>query len=147
MTQSFDQWFTTYRPSLDTSAIEAEFIYEAGAQSKQAEIDSINRDLNHAFATVEIQEAEIDELHKANINLLKTKQSALREVDELRKQLDLINQYTAAQGESIKICNGERLKLRKRIEKTDSLIMSFGDSIDVPLRNSLIDAIRGLEDL
>lgn len=37
--------------------------------------------------------------------------------------------------------------LRKRIEKTDSLIMSFGYSIDVPLRNSLIDAIRGLEDL
>lgn len=37
--------------------------------------------------------------------------------------------------------------LQKRIDKTDSLIMSFGDSIDVPLRNSLIDSIRGLEDL
>lgn len=39
MTQSFNEWFATYRPSLDTSAIEAEFIFEAGAQSKQAEID------------------------------------------------------------------------------------------------------------
>lgn len=33
-------------------------------KSKQAEVDSINRDLNHAFATVEIQEAEIDKLQK-----------------------------------------------------------------------------------
>lgn len=38
-------------------------------------------------------------------------------------------------------------ELRKSIDKADRLIMSFGDSIDVHLRNSLIDAIRGLEDL
>ena len=38
-------------------------------------------------------------------------------------------------------------ELQDRIDKADSLIMSFGNSIDIPLRNSLIDAIRGLEDL
>lgn len=38
-------------------------------------------------------------------------------------------------------------ELQARIDKTDNLIMSFGNSIDIPLRNSLIDAIRGLKDL
>ena len=38
-------------------------------------------------------------------------------------------------------------ELQARVDKTDSLIMSFGNSIDIPLRNALIDAIRGLEDL
>ncbi|KAF1026179.1 MAG: hypothetical protein GAK29_01441 [Acinetobacter bereziniae] len=44
--------------------------YYLGQQSKQAEIDSINRDLNHAFATVELQVAEIDRLRK-RIDFLK----------------------------------------------------------------------------
>ena len=43
-------------------------------------------------------------------------QSKKAEIDELRKQLELINQYTAAQGEAVKIANDERLELRKRID-------------------------------
>lgn len=45
--------------------------FQAGAQSKQAEIDSINTDLNHAFATVERQADEIDELRKRIDNALR----------------------------------------------------------------------------
>jgi hypothetical protein len=45
-------------------------------------------------------------------------QSKQAEIDELRKQLDIINQYTAAQGEAIKICNDERLESRKRIDES-----------------------------
>lgn len=41
----------------------------------------------------------------------------------------------------------EAYQLRSRIDKVDNLIMSFGESIDVPLRNSLLDAVRGLQDL
>lgn len=36
---NFDEWFKVYRPSLDTSAIEAEFIFEAGQKSRQAEVE------------------------------------------------------------------------------------------------------------
>lgn len=36
---------------------------------------------------------------------------------EQQKQLDLINQYTAAQGESIKILNDERIKQQKKIDE------------------------------
>lgn len=43
-------------------------------------------------------------------------QSKQAEIDELRKQLDIINQYTAAQGEAVKIANDERLELRKWID-------------------------------
>lgn len=42
----FEEWFKTYRPSLDTSAIEAEFIFEAGQQSRQAEVDQLNKTLS-----------------------------------------------------------------------------------------------------
>lgn len=38
-------------------------------------------------------------------------------------------------------------ELQRRLSKVDGLIISFGDNISVPLRNSLIDAVRGLEDL
>lgn len=95
MTQSFDE----YQKSDDAICMKNDYnrkIYEAGAQSKQAEIDEY-KEVASSMEDVYIRE-------KAK-------------VDELRKQLDLINQYTAAQGESIKICNGERLELRKRIDK------------------------------
>lgn len=42
----FEQWFKTYRPSLVTSAIEAEFIFEAGQQSRQTELDQLNEVLD-----------------------------------------------------------------------------------------------------
>lgn len=56
MTQSFDEWFdtTTYRGYVDENDMES--AWDAGAQSKQAEIDELRKRIDSL----------IDELKKAN---------------------------------------------------------------------------------
>ena len=60
--EKFEGWFKTYRPSLDTSAIEAEFIFEAGQQSRQAEVDALND--NHLAYIDKVIAMESDYLEK-----------------------------------------------------------------------------------
>ena len=87
-----------------------------GAQSKQAEIDELKQKYKVLYDR-EVEKHDENLVLKAHINELRCNRIVSDgEIDELRKQLDLINQYTAAQGEAVKICNNERLELRKRID-------------------------------
>ena len=62
---NFDEWFNDYHSNNEAYAEQlTKDAFEAGAASRQGEVDSINRDLNHAFATVEIQCEQIDALQK-----------------------------------------------------------------------------------
>lgn len=69
------------------------------------------------------------------------------EVDELQHKVKCEREISLFADKLCVDLQSQVDELRKRIDKADRLIMSFGNSIDVPLRNSLIDAIRGLEDL
>lgn len=61
----FEEWFKTYRPSLDTSAIEAEFIFEAGQQSRQAEVDFLSAQLGIKRDQIKSFESEIKKAWQA----------------------------------------------------------------------------------
>lgn len=101
-----------------------------GAQSKQAEIDELKQKYKVLYDR-EVEKHDENLVLKAHINELRCNRIVSDgEIDELRKQLELINQYTAAQGEAVKIANDERLELRKRIDERDKLINDFISDLD-----------------
>lgn len=60
--------------------------FEAGQQSKQAEVDELRKNFNNALKTIEIQQRFLDDADGANKILTS-------QVSELRKRIDLALEY------------------------------------------------------
>lgn len=84
--EKFEGWFKTYRPSLDTSAIEAEFIFEAGQQSRQAELDQLNKVLDE-------RTKEWLEAIKLGTYFQEAAKPLKDEVDQLNKTLSIKSKF------------------------------------------------------
>lgn len=73
MTQSFDEWFDKNDVRILVERITARFVYEAGAQSKQAEIDEYKEVASSMEDAYIREKSKVDELRKR--------------IDDLDKQL------------------------------------------------------------
>lgn len=82
MTQSFDEWYFDAKKHNADGFTNREF-YEAGAQSRQAEVDELKsklevaeKNLNNSFRTIKFEQQYQDELQKRtdrSLDLLKGK--------------------------------------------------------------------------
>lgn len=105
----FEEWFKTYRPSLDTSAIEAEFIFEAGQQSQQAELDRLNEVLDE-------RTKEWLEAIKLGAYFQEAAKPLKDEVDQLNKTLSIKSKFLEDSDVTNKFLSEQLEEKDKRIE-------------------------------
>lgn len=86
--KSFDEFFEeNFEDGLsDPSKYILKFTFEAGQQSKQAEVDELRKNFNNALKTIEIQQRFLDDADGANKILAS-------QVSELQKRIDEISNH------------------------------------------------------
>ena len=105
MAKSFDEWLDTtkLRGYMDENSLEA--AYEAGQQSKQAEVDELRKNVNNALKTIEIQQRFLDDADGAN-------KIITSQLDELQKRIESAmemleyNEYVDSALQALEILKG-----------------------------------------
>lgn len=101
MTQSFDEWFDKNDVRILVERSTARFVYEAGAQSKQAEIDELQKEIDSYKCIYGKLELERDELRKRideAVLALEKKSTGLKGlVDNYNKSLNILKGTTNEQ--------------------------------------------------
>lgn len=101
--KSFDEWLDTtkLRVYMDENSLEA--AWEAGQQSKQAEVDELQKNLNKALKTIEIQQRFLDDADGANKILTIQASELQKRIDEVIEYIgtDFDDFYTGVMVESI----------------------------------------------
>ena len=106
---SFDEWLDTtkLRGYMDENSLEAS--WEAGQQSKQDEIDELQKNFNNALKTIEIQQRFLDDADGAN-------KIITSQLDELQKRIESAmemleyNEYVDSALQALEILKGEETK-------------------------------------
>ena len=109
---SFDEWINgngfNFRPEQYDLY---KFLYESGQQSKQAEIDELQKNFNNALKTIGIQQQFLDDTD-GTIKIITNQVDELQNrIDDALKELEYIHFYkTQNSDNAIKILKGEETK-------------------------------------
>lgn len=107
---SFDEWFNTYE-NLQCDKDSCEDAFEAGQQSKQDEIDELQKNFNNALKTIGIQQQFLDDTDGANKIITSQVDELQNRIDDALKELEYIHFYkTQNSDNAIKILKGEETK-------------------------------------
>ena len=108
---SFNEWLDTtkLRGYVDENSLEAS--WGAGQQSRQAEIDELQKNFNNALKTIDIQQQFLDDTDGA-IKIITSQVGELQNrIDDALKELEYIHFYkTQNSDNAIKILKGEETK-------------------------------------
>ena len=103
MTQSFDEWYKEAK-KLNNDGFSAKDFFEAGQQSKQAEIDELKM-ANHNLSVMTAEAESYSDYWKYELDKLQNR------IDDALKELEYIHFYkTQNSDNAIKILKGEETK-------------------------------------
>ena len=103
---SFYEWYKEAK-KLNNDGFSANDFFEAGQQSRQSEIDELQKNFNNALKTIEIQQRFLDDADAAKERI----DSLQKRIEDALKELEYIHFYkTQNSDNAIKILKGEETK-------------------------------------
>ena len=119
---SFDEWINgngfNFRPEQYDLY---KFLYESGQQSKQAEIEELQKNFNNALKTIDIQQQFLDDTDGV-IKIITSQVGELQNRIESAMELLEYNEYVDSALQALEILKGYKLVL---VEPTDVKLKEF----------------------
>lgn len=121
MTQSFDEWWEDKYFTLSADIDEAKEIYETGAQSRQAEVDELQKKYDAMYNAFVVADNCRKEWHESYMSVRKGRDELKARIDELQKHSLMLR---------------EAAKSWSYNEREKSILISQADDLDRILKGN-----------
>ena len=138
---SFDEWYKEAK-KLNNDGFSAKDFFEAGQQSRQDEVDELQKNFNNALKTIDIQQQFLDDTD-GTIKIITSQVDELQNrIDELKMANHNLSVMTAEAESYSDYWKYELDKLQKRIDRAVEHIEDYYGVVGLSM---IVDILKGEE--